>query len=187
MFPARRADALHREHVHVDHHIGYNTGATMRARNQREFANAARLRTAPWHNDRADLPVKIREVIKMPEDDGWTLARQRGSHRQFKHGSKPGLVTVAGSPGDDLAPGTLNSPQAGGTEAMKYLIVIEKTGTGYSAYSPDVPGCVAAGESREEVEREMKGAIAFHLDGLRQAGRQLPQSSTSAAYVEVPI
>jgi predicted RNA binding protein YcfA (HicA-like mRNA interferase family) len=43
------------------------------------------------------------------EDDGWTVVRQRGSHRQFKHASKPGLVTVAGKPGDELAPGTLNS------------------------------------------------------------------------------
>ena len=53
--------------------------------------------------------VKIRNVIKMLEDDGWSVVRQRGSHRQFKHASKPGLVTVAGKPGDDLAPGTLNS------------------------------------------------------------------------------
>jgi predicted RNase H-like HicB family nuclease len=70
---------------------------------------------------------------------------------------------------------------------MKYLIVIEKTATGFSAYSPDVPGCVATGASREEVEREMKEAIAFHLEGLRQEGGQVPQSSTSAAYVEVPV
>jgi predicted RNA binding protein YcfA (HicA-like mRNA interferase family) len=48
-------------------------------------------------------------VIKMLEDDGWAVVRQRGSHRQFKHASKPGLVTVAGKPGDDLAPGTFNS------------------------------------------------------------------------------
>jgi predicted RNA binding protein YcfA (HicA-like mRNA interferase family) len=53
--------------------------------------------------------VKIRDVLKMLEDDGWSLARQRGSHRQFKHGTKPGLVTVAGKRGDDVAPGTLNS------------------------------------------------------------------------------
>jgi len=53
--------------------------------------------------------VKIRDVIKMLADDGWSVVRQRGSHRQLKHASKPGLVTVAGKPGDDLAPGTLNS------------------------------------------------------------------------------
>ncbi len=53
--------------------------------------------------------MKIRDIIKLLEEDGWTVVRQRGSHRQFKHTSKPGLVTVAGKPGDDLAPGPLNS------------------------------------------------------------------------------
>ena len=48
-------------------------------------------------------------MIKMLEGDGWSVVRQRGSHRQFKHASKPGLVTVAGKPGDDFAPGTLSS------------------------------------------------------------------------------
>jgi predicted RNA binding protein YcfA (HicA-like mRNA interferase family) len=60
-------------------------------------------------SDAIRLIVKIRDVIKMLEDDGWSIVRQRGSHRQFKHVSKPGLVTVAGKPSDDLAPGTLNS------------------------------------------------------------------------------
>jgi predicted RNA binding protein YcfA (HicA-like mRNA interferase family) len=53
--------------------------------------------------------VKVRDVVKLLEADGWWLARQRGSHRQFKHGTKIGLVTVAGKPGEDLAPGTLGS------------------------------------------------------------------------------
>jgi predicted RNA binding protein YcfA (HicA-like mRNA interferase family) len=53
--------------------------------------------------------VKIREVIAAIEADGWRQVRQRGSHRQFKHPTKPGLVTIAGKPGDDLAPGTVNS------------------------------------------------------------------------------
>jgi len=53
--------------------------------------------------------MKVKEVIKMIEDDGWYLARMRGSHRQYKHGSKTGLVTVPGKLSDDLAPGTLNS------------------------------------------------------------------------------
>ena len=59
-----------------------------------------------WDNE--DV-VKIRDVLKMLEDDGWSVVRQRGSHRQFKHATKRGLVTVAGKPGDDVASGTLNS------------------------------------------------------------------------------
>ena len=53
--------------------------------------------------------MKVREAIRMIEDDGWFLVETRGSHRQFKHPTKPGRVTVAGKPSDDLAPGTRNS------------------------------------------------------------------------------
>ena len=53
--------------------------------------------------------MKVRDVIKLLERDGWFLDRTRGSHRQYKHADKPGLVTLPGKPGDDLAPGTLNS------------------------------------------------------------------------------
>jgi predicted RNA binding protein YcfA (HicA-like mRNA interferase family) len=62
--------------------------------------------------------MKVRDVVKLIEDVGWRLARTCGSHRQHKHPEKPGLVTIAGKPGDDLAPGTLSSllKQAGLTK-----------------------------------------------------------------------
>jgi predicted RNA binding protein YcfA (HicA-like mRNA interferase family) len=53
--------------------------------------------------------MKVREVIKLLEDRGWYLARAKGSHRQFKHATKPGTVTVSGKPSIDVPPGTLNS------------------------------------------------------------------------------
>jgi predicted RNA binding protein YcfA (HicA-like mRNA interferase family) len=53
--------------------------------------------------------VKVRDVIKLIQDDGWFLVRTRGSHRHFKHSAKPGIVTVAGHPSVDLPRGTLNS------------------------------------------------------------------------------
>jgi predicted RNA binding protein YcfA (HicA-like mRNA interferase family) len=53
--------------------------------------------------------MKVREAIKLVEQDGWFLDRMRGGHRQYKHPTKRGLVTIAGKPGDDLAPGTKNS------------------------------------------------------------------------------
>jgi predicted RNA binding protein YcfA (HicA-like mRNA interferase family) len=53
--------------------------------------------------------MKVSDILRMLGDDGWYLASTKGSHRQFKHPSKPGRVTVAGKPSDDLAPGTLNS------------------------------------------------------------------------------
>ena len=54
-------------------------------------------------------PMKVRDAILLIEDDGWLLVATRGSHRQYKHASKPGRVTVAGKPSDDLAPGTFAS------------------------------------------------------------------------------
>ncbi|MBE9004550.1 type II toxin-antitoxin system HicB family antitoxin [Fortiea sp. LEGE XX443] len=68
---------------------------------------------------------------------------------------------------------------------MQYLIVIEKTETGYSAYSPDLLGCVSTGETREEVEQNMREAVEFHLDGLKLEGLEIPQPTTSSAYIEV--
>jgi predicted RNase H-like HicB family nuclease len=68
----------------------------------------------------------------------------------------------------------------------KYLIVVEKTGTGYSGYSPDLDGCVATGKTRNEVEREMQEAIAFHLEGITRKGEPIPEPRTYSAYVEVP-
>ncbi|MCL4505666.1 MAG: type II toxin-antitoxin system HicA family toxin [Chloroflexi bacterium] len=53
--------------------------------------------------------MKIRDVIKLIEEDGWYLIMTKGSHRQYKHSTKSGRVTIAGHPNDDLAPGTLNS------------------------------------------------------------------------------
>lgn len=53
--------------------------------------------------------MKIREMIRLIEDDGWFIIRQKGSHREFKHPAKTGRVTIAGNLNDDLAPGTLNS------------------------------------------------------------------------------
>jgi predicted RNA binding protein YcfA (HicA-like mRNA interferase family) len=55
------------------------------------------------------MPVRIREILRRLEADGWEVVAQKGSHRQLKHPIKPGRVTIAGNPSDELAPGTLNS------------------------------------------------------------------------------
>jgi predicted RNase H-like HicB family nuclease len=62
----------------------------------------------------------------------------------------------------------------------KYLIVIEKTKSGFSAYSPDIAGCIATGKTKKEVEQNMYDAIQFHLDGLKEEGMQLPQNNTES-------
>jgi predicted RNase H-like HicB family nuclease len=67
----------------------------------------------------------------------------------------------------------------------RYLVIIEKTATGFSAYSPDLQGCVATGGSRKEVEQEMHDAIEFHIEGLRRAGEEVPEPQSQASYCEI--
>lgn len=69
---------------------------------------------------------------------------------------------------------------------MRYLVVVEPTDTGFSAYSPDLPGCVATGSTRDEVEREMSGAIALHVEGLQAEGLDVPAPHAFSTYVDVP-
>jgi predicted RNase H-like HicB family nuclease len=69
---------------------------------------------------------------------------------------------------------------------MKYGIIIEKTRTGFSAWSPDLEGCVAAARTRVGVLRSIQKAIRFHLEGLRLAGRRIPRPASDLAWVEVP-
>jgi predicted RNA binding protein YcfA (HicA-like mRNA interferase family)/predicted RNase H-like HicB family nuclease len=137
--------------------------------------------------------VKVGLGIKRLETAGWLLVATRASHRQFKHPIRPGRVSVAGKPSDELAPGTLrsiskqhfqtvsSSPSMTRTDA----VVIEQAGAGISAYVPDLPGCVAAASSREAVLVEIRAAIQFHLEGLASDGFVAPASSSSVEMVSV--
>ena len=68
----------------------------------------------------------------------------------------------------------------------KYLVIVEETKTGYSAFSPDLPGCVATGKTREETERAMRDAVKFHLDGIREDGEDIPVPHSYSTHCEVP-
>ena len=65
------------------------------------------------------------------------------------------------------------------------LVIFEKAGDNYSAYSPDVPGCIATGITRDEVEKNIKEAITFHIEGLAKDGLPLPEPASFTEYVEV--
>ena len=67
---------------------------------------------------------------------------------------------------------------------MRYAVVIEKAGDNYSAYVPDLPGCVATAESVAELEWELREAIRFHIEGLKEDGLPVPPPSAVAEYVE---
>ncbi len=68
---------------------------------------------------------------------------------------------------------------------MRYAVVIEKAEGNYSAYVPDLPGCIATGATVAEVEAEIREAIEFHLDGMREDGLAIPAASSQVEYVEV--
>jgi predicted RNase H-like HicB family nuclease len=69
----------------------------------------------------------------------------------------------------------------------RFLIVVEDAGNNYSAYSPDLPGCVATGTTREETEKNMHEAIQLHIEGLREDGLPIPTSTSIAEYVVVGV
>lgn len=68
---------------------------------------------------------------------------------------------------------------------MRYAVVVEKVEQNYSAYVPDLPGCIATGQSVEEVEREIRLAIEFHIQGLKEDGLQIPLPTSIVEYLEV--
>ncbi len=70
---------------------------------------------------------------------------------------------------------------------MRYAIVVEKAGKNYSAYVPDLPGCIATGKTLEETERLIREAVELHLNGLREDGLPIPQPSSRVEYVEVTV
>ena len=69
---------------------------------------------------------------------------------------------------------------------VRYAIVIEKAESNYAAYVPDLPGCVATGQTREETEQQIREAIELHLRGMREDGLPIPEAVSQVEYVEVP-
>jgi len=67
----------------------------------------------------------------------------------------------------------------------KYLVIFEKANNNYSAYSPDIPGCIATGKTRKEAEKNIREAINFHIEGLTEDGLPLPEPAASTEYIEV--
>jgi predicted RNase H-like HicB family nuclease len=100
--------------------------------------------------------MKIRDIMKLIETDGWQMVRQTGSQRQFNSSNKTGKL-------------------------MEYLVIYEKGPTSWGAYVPDLPGCVAAGESQAEVRKFIEGAIDLHLRGMREDDDPIPEPTAVAA------
>ena len=127
--------------------------------------------------------MKVREVIRLLEADGWALVTTKGSHRQFKHPQRPGRVTISGHFGDEMPKGTFASVKTAGgmegTETMKriqYLVRISRDPhSDWGASVPDLPGCVATGKTLDSALRRIEQAIALHVRGLRDNGLPVPR------------
>jgi len=134
------------------------------------------------------VPLKVREMIRLLEADGWILDRISGSHRVYCHPVKRGIVVIPGALGKDLPPGTERSiAEASGTEESSmttYAIVIERAEDGgYGAWAPDLPGCVALGVSEQECIDQMREAVGLYLQVLRERGETVPEPTTHVATV----
>ena len=68
---------------------------------------------------------------------------------------------------------------------MQYLVIVEESGSGFGAYVPDLPGCIAAADTRNEVVKLIQEAIEFHIDGLRKSGEEIPKPNSQGEWVEV--
>jgi predicted RNase H-like HicB family nuclease len=134
--------------------------------------------------------VKYREIYRMVELDGWVMVAQRGSHRQYKHPTKPGKVTIHG-PVRRGAPEDTEKHSSPGAdreaEMKKYAIAIYKANGNYSAHVLDVDGSIASGGTVEETVANMKDALEFHFEGMAEDGEPIPEPEVIIEYVDVEV
>ncbi len=114
--------------------------------------------------------MEARHLLKQLKDEGWYLGDTAGACRQYVHGKRRGVITVCLRYTDTLGPDSLKSilaPAEPGTAVDSTDIVVEDTGVGYSAYSPDVSGCGATGETEPDVRKRMADALTLHIARIR--------------------
>jgi predicted RNase H-like HicB family nuclease len=136
--------------------------------------------------------MKVGELIRLLEEDGWRLARTRGSHRQYKKREQTRYRNGGWEAGLGRATRDVKrDPEAGGPEEgrewrmTRYMVVVERGATSWGAHVPDLPGCVAVGETRAEALRLIREAIELHIEGLKQDGAPVPPPSSEGEIVEI--
>ena len=138
--------------------------------------------------------MKVREILELLAEDGWDVVATRGlpptaqapDEARSGHGRREAIRRLAPQDGGQHpSSGRLETLSGYDQQAQRYLILVEGgPPSNYSAWSPDLPGCVATGATVEEVEREMRAAIALHLEGLAADGEPIPEPSGPGLYVE---
>jgi len=136
--------------------------------------------------------MRVREMIKfLVENKGWYLVKICGCHRQFKLRSAKSRLTINCRMDKELGEGALfhSINQCFETQEIigkdHYEFTIEESSNCYSAYSPDLPGCVVVGDTVEETRELLMGAVKLHLEGLRQDGLIVPEPGNAATYFEL--
>lgn len=131
---------------------------------------------------------RLRSVVEV---DGWRLARTKGSHRQFRHPTKPGTVTVSGTMELGCATGDIKQyPQASRSQIARRQSNAVRCNhrerpKQHGAYVPDLPGCVAVAETKDEDLELIQEAIELHIEALHIDGLPVPQPSSSSEYIDV--
>lgn len=116
--------------------------------------------------------MEARKLLKRLKDDDWYLGDTDSSCRQYVHPDHPGVITVCVRFTDILGPSTLEQAEVPAEQPGESpAIVVEQTRTGASAYSPDIPGCVATGTDEVEARERMSQAMELHLRTLEQKAR----------------
>ena len=131
------------------------------------------------------MPLKVREIIRLLQQNGWVEMRSKGSYR---HSNIPNTSSSSPSPartGRSSPRHAQRYTQIGRAKMKRYPVVIEPTSTGFSAYSPDVPGCVAVGDTEDETRLNFRDALAEHFQAMREIGAPIPEPHTSVDYVHV--
>jgi predicted RNase H-like HicB family nuclease len=132
--------------------------------------------------------MRIRDVIRLIERDGWLFGRDAGQSPAVQAPEQAGTCydrrEAIRRSGIGHIEQRSQASRAQGGAVMRYVVVIEKADKNYSAYVPDLPGCVATGRTVEAVEAEIRTAVRFHIDGLRADGLPIPQPTSIAEYID---
>jgi predicted RNase H-like HicB family nuclease len=124
--------------------------------------------------------VKVRDVINTLESDGWQLVRTKGSHRQFRHPTKDrhrnGRRQVERRCSNWYPRKHLEASRAEErlVDRMEYIVILEKGETSVGAYVPDLPGCVAVADTKDQALELIREAIELHIESLRDNGESVP-------------
>ena len=126
------------------------------------------------------------ELLRILEADGWYKTGQKGSHMHFRHAVKPGLLVVPMHAGKDRQGTASQYSEEGGIEMTReYLVVYEKGGNNWSAFSPDIPGCGSLGDTLDDTRANMRDAMEVYLSETAKFGEPVPDAmATSVDFSE---